>query len=145
MQNQNAENEYECALSGKVANDAELVVDDAQDDADLDALPVGWVKVTVQRRGVNPAWIAIQRTKAHHVASIMAQVGDDMSPEERAAQAEIAEVTINANFYALEAGTPKYVVVEDVAYVANPDTNKQVQAEWVKIASSLGVDVSGSG
>lgn len=141
--NDSNSSEYECAISGKVAPEADLVLDDNNDEADLDNLPVGWVKVTVQRRGVNPEWIEVQKRKQRQLAGMKAQIPDGGSGAERAEQEADVEYAVRAAFFAIEQGTPKYVTVEDVAYVSNPDANKQVGEEWKKLATLLSVDVSG--
>jgi hypothetical protein len=134
--------EYECALSGKAAADTDLVPDDKNDESDLGEMPVGWIRVTVQRRGVNPAWLEIQKRKARQLAGMQAQI-PDLADAERAEAVEDTRMAVEAAFFAIEQGTPKYVTVEDVAYVSNPDANKQIVAEWKKIADALSLDVSG--
>lgn len=137
-----SENEYECAISGKVATDSDLVLDDKHDEDDLAELPVGWVRVTVQRRGVNPAWLEIQKRKARQLAGMQAQI-PELPDAERAEAVEDTRMAVEASFFAIEQGTPKYVTVEDAAYISNPDASKQVAAEWKKIADVLSLDVSG--
>ncbi len=138
------ESSFECCLSGKIASFAEPVTDDARDEEDLDEMPVGWIRVVVQRRGVSPLWVEIQKRKARQFAGVQAQIPPDLSDADRAEAMRDAEVGVDAAFFAIEMGTPKYIVVEDEAYVANPDADKQVQAAWAQVASALGVDVSGS-
>jgi hypothetical protein len=135
--------DYECAISGKYAAETDLVLDDENDEAGLDALPIGWIKITAQRRGVNPAWLEIQKRKARQLAGMQAQIpeGDDA---DRAEQIEDVKMAVDAAFFAIEKGTPKYVVIEASCVVLNPDANKQVGAEWKGIASVLSLDVSGS-
>jgi hypothetical protein len=67
----------------------------------------------------------------------------DLADAERAEAVEDTRMAVEAAFFAIEQGTPKYVTVEDVAYVSNPDANKQIVAEWKKIADALSLDVSG--
>jgi hypothetical protein len=53
--------EYVCALSGVEADEADLV---ASTDDEAGDLPVGWSRITIQRRVVNPRWIEVQQGKA---------------------------------------------------------------------------------
>lgn len=134
--------EFECAISGKRAPETDLILDDNDDESGLDTLPIGWIKITAQRRGINPAWLEIQKRKARQLAGMSAQLpeGDDA---ERAEQLEDVKMAVDAAFFAIERGTPKYIIIEASCVVLNPDANRQVAAEWKGIASTLSLDVSG--
>ena len=132
----NEESEYVCAISGRSPRETELVLDAPEED-DLDALPIGWIRVTVERRGINPLWLAMVATKTRVQAQLAQQIDPSLPPEEQAASVSDATMLVNAQFCALEARTPKYVTESVELFVRNPDEDKGVAAEWGKIAEAL--------
>jgi hypothetical protein len=138
---------YTCALSGKTAPDNEIV-HDAEEDDELGELPVGWIKVTVERRGVNPAWLEIQKRKARLTAVQQQQVATQLPAE--MPEAEKAEVMLDlaaavaAQFHALESETEKYLVAVGEAYVMPPEADAQVAAAWKGIIETLGLGAGAS-
>jgi hypothetical protein len=130
------DDDYVCAISGKEAREDELVLDAPEDD-ELEALPVGWIKVTVERRGVNPAWLAVQGAKARLLAQMQATIPADAPDEVRMAMTLDAELIVAAQFHAYEKDTPKYVTEAQERYVLSPDADKGVAEEWAKIAQAL--------
>ena len=105
--------EYECALSGLVAPGG------VESDTDgLGDLPIGWTKITVQRRRVNPAWMMIQQVKEAMVENVRKQ----MAPDIWATQGMAVAVQVEAQLHGLENDTPMFVTdVEDVVYLSDSD------------------------
>ena len=103
--------EYECALTGEQSP--------AGMDSDTDGLgdlPVGWTKITVQRRQYNPQWLLLQQVKEAMMAGSLQQ----LPPEMREAQAAAIELQVTATFYAMEKDTPMYEAdVDDVVYLSD--------------------------
>ena len=66
--------EFICSLSGVEAEEEELI-DDAEDS--LGAMPVGWTKVTFQRRLTNPRLEDIQQGKDALVQVAMSQIPEE--------------------------------------------------------------------
>lgn len=133
------ESEYVCTLTGRTAREKDLILDAPEDD-DLDALPIGWLKVTVERRGVNARWVEVANRKARLYAQVRSQLAE--IPEEARAEAVAdADMAIDAQFFAIEQGTPKYVTVAESVYVRDPDADKQAGEAWSQIAAVLQVDV----
>jgi len=133
------ETEYVCTLTGRTAREKDLILDAPEDD-DLDALPIGWLKVTVERRGVSARWVEVQNRKIRLRAQVVGQLSE--VPEEARAEAIAdAEMAIDAQFFAIEQGTPKYVTVSESVYVRDPDSDKQAGEAWVQVAAVLQVDV----
>lgn len=134
--------EYVCTLTGRSAREKDLILD-APDDDDLEALPIGWLKVTVERRGVNARWVEVTQRKMRVRAQLAAQLAE--VPEEARAEAVAdAEMAVDAQFFAIEQGTPKYVTVAETVYVRDPDSDKQAGEAWTQIAAVLQVDVGRS-
>jgi hypothetical protein len=132
--------EFSCAITGRPAPDDE-VVDDAQDDDDLENMPVGWLRITVERRGVNPEWVKIQAAKHAALEGVMSQVPADAPEEFRKQTREMQDVVINASFYAYEASIAKYLTFDEEVYVRNPDQDKEAAEGWKGIAEILGLSV----
>jgi len=127
-------NEYVCSLSGVEAEDEELVVD--ADDA-LGEMPLGWTKVTFQRRLENPRWEDVQQAKGALVQAALSQV-----PEEAREQAApVVAVQIDAQFAALEASIDRYVIFEETIYVAPPELDRALAAEFYSVRDRLGLPV----
>lgn len=133
--------EFECALTGMLADEDDLILDAADGD-DLEEQPIGWIRVTIERRGVNPAYVALLQAKERLLANALAgTIPPDMPAEDRAVLEADIRLSVDAQFFAIEQGTPKYVTHEDVVYIRNPDGDKQVSKAWGEIAAVLGTDV----
>jgi hypothetical protein len=126
--------EYVCSLSGVEAEDDELLEDG--DDA-LGDMPLGWTKVTFQRRLMNPRWEEIQQAKEALVQVALSQV-----PEEAREQAApVVAMQIDAQFAALESNTDRYVVFDETIYVAPPELDRALAAEFYSVRDRLGLPV----
>lgn len=139
--NPNNDPDYICAISGRSPKEADLVLDAAADD-DLDMLPVGWVRVTVERRGVNPAWVRILGAKARTLLNLMGQVPDDASDDAKTIMQDDMTTLVDAQFFAIESATPHYQTETVVLIVRNPDEDKGVAEAWGKVAEVLGFPAS---
>lgn len=126
--------EFICSLSGVEAEEEELI-DDAEDS--LGAMPVGWTKVTFQRRLTNPRWEDIQQGKEALVQVAMSQIPE----ESREAALPVVTLQIDAQFAALEAQTEPYVVFDEVIYIAPPEMDRALAAEFYSVRDRLGLPV----
>ena len=138
------EAEHVCAISGRSPAASDLV-QDADENDDLDTLPIGWVRVTVERRGVNPAWLALQGTKARTLANLLGQIPEEASTEDTAIMRGDMGVLIDAQFVGIESVTPRYTTETVTLFVCDPDEDKGVAAEWAKIAAALGFPAAVAG
>lgn len=120
-----------CALSGLVPLEAELVGGD-DDHSDI---PIGWIRVVLTRREPNPKGEAIIAMKAALVEQALTQI-----PAKQRADAQFAvELQIEAQFAALEANTPPFLIYEELAYIAPAIRDVQIAAEIVKLRATLGL------
>ena len=126
--------EYVCSLSGVEAEDDDIL-DDATDD--LGAMPVGWTRVTFQRRLMNPRWEEIQQGKEILIATAVGQVPE----ENREAARVLVALQIDAQFVALEAATERYVTYDEVIYVAPPEMDRALATEFFSVRERLGLPV----
>lgn len=124
--------EITCAFSGLVPVEADLSDDDG-DDSDI---PAGWVRVTITRREPNPRRVMIAALKAALVERTLGEV----PAKQRADAEESIALQIDAQFAALESITPAWLVAEEVAYIAPPARDKQIEAEYQKLRATLGLD-----
>ena len=130
---------YVCALSGKAASDEELV-DDAADTDALDEMPIGWIRITVERRGVAPEWVEFQTRREKLVAMQLSQLPTDATDEQRAeAEADI-RFALGAQLSYAESRLARYITLEDTVYVKNPDGDPQVAEAWAEVAKTLPLD-----
>lgn len=126
--------EYVCSLSGVEAEEEELV-DDAEDA--LGDMPVGWTRVTFQRRLMNPRWEEIQQAK-----EALVQIALTNIPEESREMATPAvTIQIDAQFASLEANTERYVTFDETIYVAPPEMDRALAAEFYSVRERLGLPV----
>lgn len=125
--------EYECALSGEVAEKTDLLVDEDDD------LPVGWSRITIERRIVNPRWVYIQNVKAALVEASVMQI-----PEEAREQMyPLMAMQIEAQFAALESQHDQYEIVTETVFVAPVLGDEQLAAEYNGIRAKFGLDAVG--
>jgi hypothetical protein len=122
-------NEFACAISGEEAEEEELIDDD-------DGLPVGWTRVTIERRKINPRWVDIQNTKANLVQAALSQV-----PEEyRDANYPLLALQIDAQFAYLEVNTEQYLMTSETVYVSPIEGNPEVAKTYNDVRGMLSLD-----
>jgi hypothetical protein len=105
--------EYECALTGVVEPGG------YENDSDgLGDLPVGWTKIEITRRQLNPRWMLIQQVKEAMVEGLVQQFPEDIRDVQRYA----VSVQVEAQFHGLEQDTPMYLPdIQDVVYISDND------------------------
>ena len=120
---------YECALSGISEEAEEKFAGDGLDD-----LPVGWTKITMTRRQVNPKWMAIQQVKEASVEALLQQFPEEI----REVQRFVVEIQVEAQLKALENDTPMFLAdVQDVVYVSD---SEDIEEELNEIREKLGLE-----
>ena len=121
-----------CALSGEQADDDDLVEDSPDE---LDNMPIGWTRITFERRLVNPRYAMVQQAKAMLVDAALANV-----PEEAREQARpLVQIQLDAQFAALEAETVEFSIEREVVYVSDTDQNTLVAKEFDAVREALGL------
>lgn len=125
-------NEYVCALSGVEAEDEDLVIGGEDDVADL---PVGWTKITLQRRVVNPRWTEVQQGKAAMVEVTLMQIPEEAREQMR----PLIALQVDAQFAALEANTEEFGTEEEVVFVSPPESDKALAAEYFELRDRFGL------
>jgi len=120
--------EYECALTGVVADGG-----DPSDDDGLGDLPVGWTRVQLSRRQFNPKWVLIQQVKQGMIHGMLEQTPD--APE---FQRYALSLQVEAQFHSLEGDTPMYLPdLEEVVYISGAE---EITESLNQVRSALGLD-----
>lgn len=120
---------YECALTSL---ESQAGVDDDSDG--LDDLPVGWTKITIQRRGYNPKWLFIQQVKEQMIAGLLQQ----FPPEVQEGQELAIRIQVEAQMHSLESDTPMYERdMDDVVYLSD---SGQIVETFNEIRALLGLE-----
>lgn len=123
------ESEFECALSGvTTAGDGNVVPDD-----ELEDLPVGWTKVTFERRRYNPEWVQIQSVKSIAKAGLMMQIQENMRAENEWA----IDIQVRAQFLVLEQTVPRYLTEVEEVYISD---SSEVIEPYNELRDQLGLD-----
>jgi hypothetical protein len=126
---------YSCSLSG-VEPDPESMLE--EEDADeMGTLPVGWTKITFERRLPNPEWGEIQAVKDGLVEATLAQLPEgDRDKAYRAVEIQIA-----AQFAQLEANSDPFLGMREVIYIAPPEYDMALAREFFDLRKRLGLPV----
>ena len=104
---------YVCSLSGS----SEPVLDEdaaalVGADDDLDDLPVGWGRVSIEVRVENPDWHLLQAARHGLVHESVQQMGD--SPQNR----RLAEILVDGQLAGALDSTPRFVTAREEFHVA---------------------------
>lgn len=123
------EEQYVCALSGLTSDPS------PEDECDgLGDLPIGWTRITITRRQLNPAWVELQQAKERIIEAFLEQIPQEL----RDMQRRLFEIQVAAQFYGLEATVDKYLPdVEDTLDCAD---DPEVEDVLNGIREQLGLD-----
>jgi len=110
------EDEILCAVTGIAPTETEL--DNAED-----GIPEGWIRLTAERKFVNPKWEAIQMVKQ----GLMQQTLATIPEKDRDNQLINVAIQVEAQFALLEDKTDQYFTVTEEIVIAPPETNEYVK------------------
>ena len=120
-----------CALSG-IAAPEEILLDDENGEE----VPMGWIRVTLERVIPNPKLVEIHQTKAAMLAAATQQIPEEV----REAQQFIISTQLDAQFFALEQSTPEVLTLGEQVYIAPPEMNEQLLDEYNAFRETLSLD-----
>jgi hypothetical protein len=123
--------EYVCGISG-VEADEEAFIEGSDDLGDM---PVGWTKITLQRRLYNPRWLEIRQAKEALVEVTLSQLPEEARDQMR----PLIAIQVDAQFAALEASVEEFVIDEEEVFVAPPESDKALAAEYFEVRDRLGL------
>ena len=66
----------------------------------FDDAPLGWVKITIERKHINPQWAAVQMVKKGLIETTLAALPEDQRELQRLG----IEIQVEAQFYGYESG-----------------------------------------
>lgn len=97
--------EFECALTGKVVESEEG-----------DSFPLGWTKISITRRQMNPRWGMLMQVQQALIEGAMAQVPAEVADIQRL----VISSQVEAQFHGLMKDTPSFVEdVQDEIYICD--------------------------
>lgn len=124
--------EYECALTGISQEGGPL---NTEDD-DLEDLPVGWTRVTIQRRQYNPEWVLLQQVKEAALQGILIQMPEEM----RAEQTPLMRIQVKSQFFAMEQAIPMFTTdIDEVLFIASGEDALEAFNEF---RQNLGLNIA---
>jgi hypothetical protein len=124
--------DYYCVLSG--LSPQSIGEDEGDDFGDM---PNGWLKITVQRRVENPKWQLIQQIKEASLEQMIAQIPEEARDE---SVSEALAIQIEAQYVAIEDRIGRYIVDEEVRYIADPAQSEAIQKETKTLFDKLELD-----
>lgn len=125
--------EYICALSGIAANEEQYI--DGGDE--LEDLPVGWTKVTIQTRQLNPKYQLLLTTKEAMRKQAESGISDEVTGDEREIALASIALQVDAHFANIAAEISPFLIEESVTYVSHIEDNTELKEEWEKILRSI--------
>lgn len=125
-----------CSLSGVEAPDGEILPDDMADALGL--LPMGWTRITIERRLPSQEWQEIQQVKMIMSEAAVQQLPEDQRVPEavRAIQIQVA-----AQFASLEANLSPFSNMKEVLFLAPPELDPALAKEFFEIRDRLGLPI----
>jgi hypothetical protein len=127
--------EIVCGLSGITPTPDEVA--EANTDGN-DVIPNGWIRVTIERRYLNPLWTHVQAVKQSLVQATLQQIPED----QHEAQAPNVMVQVDAQYHALES-TDKYKRIstdKEEIYIAPPESDEDIMEEYLQLLDLLGLE-----
>ena len=122
-----------CAFSGLRPKESEYI----ESDDELEDLPEGWSKITIQTRKENPEWKILQAVKMAMTLQLEAQIGESATIEET----DIAKISIRmqveAQFSSLEDRIPRFNIEERTTFISDPNQDNAIQEMFNKFLSDL--------
>ena len=115
-----------CAFSGIAPTEEEL----------FSEIPVGWIRVTVEKQLINPQWAAIQMVKKGLVESTLLQIPE----EHREMQRMGVEIQVAAQFHSYEEQFEQFLAVSEEAYISNPNNNEEIKKAFEELVDTLGLE-----
>ncbi len=112
-----------CAISGIPAPEGE-------------GIPDGWIKLTIERRYMNPKWMAIQLVKESLIQQTLGQLPED----QKEIQQLPVQIQVEAQYIQLEQQTEQFFVDKEDIYISDPRENDGVAKVWNSICEQLGIE-----
>jgi hypothetical protein len=105
-----------------------------------DDMPIGWVRVTIERQHLNPEWVQIQQFKESATQQEFAKIADAVSEEQRPAVYAAIQLQIRASFAALEATVDRVISEVQEVLIAPPESDSDIAEALAEARDLLGFD-----
>jgi hypothetical protein len=115
-----------CAISGITPDENEF----------FDDAPLGWVKITVERKHINPQWAAVQMVKKGLIETTLAALPEDQRELQRLG----IEIQVEAQFYGYESEIDQFITQEEEVFVSPPERDETIGESWSQIEDALGLE-----
>jgi len=125
--------DYICALSGLAPKEDDYV--DGGDE--LDDLPMGWSRVTIQTRRANPKYELLLAVKSVMRDQLEAQIKEDIPDEQRNLAKASIELQVDAQFAAIAPEIPPFLIEERITYISDVKKDKELETAWTGILKEL--------
>lgn len=129
-------NEIICAFSGIQPQEEEYV--ESQDE--LGEMPIGWSKVTIQTRKMNPEWNMLQAVKIAMAQQLESQIDESVSEQDRNIARISIKMQVDAQFCALEDRTPQFLVDERITYISDPEKSDDIKGAFDNLLKDLDLE-----
>jgi len=136
---------YICSLSGIRATEDEIDTVEADED-----YPEGWIRVTVERKVVNPWWQRIQQCIEGELIQNIEASGlkkAKLGEAEMNEAVSFIQTQLDAK-YAPALSTPKYekwIIESEEIFISPPETDPELSAEYSKLRDLLGMESLAAG
>jgi len=127
---------FVCSLSGVEAPEEEILPDDLADGLGL--LPMGWTRLTIDRRLPSQDWQEVQQVKM-----LLAEAAFQQLPKEQQVPEakRTIQIQIAAQFAALEASMSPFNNLQEVIFLAPPELDPALAKEFFDIRGRLGLPI----
>ena len=115
-----------CAISGITPDDNEFFED----------APLGWIKITLERKHINPQWAAVQMVKKGLIETTLSQLPE----EQREMQRLGIEIQVEAQFHSYESEIDQFITQEEEVFVSPPERDDSLGEVWGQIQEILGLE-----
>lgn len=129
-----SEENYECALSGVVAEGDVFWEGDGLAD-----LPPGWFEVTIRRRIPNPQYLMVQQAKAAQVEIAMTQLPPNAPEHLKDAHRQMLAIQTDALYHSYEENIAPFFTIEEVVNISPVEAQEDLLEAFNDIREMVGL------
>ena len=115
-----------CAISGITPDESEF----------FDEAPLGWVKLTIERKHINPQWAAVQMVKKGLIETTLAALPKDQRELQRLG----IQIQVEAQFHSYASEIEQFIIQEEEVFVSPPEKDEAIGSTWSQIEDILGLE-----
>lgn len=118
-----------CALSGLPPEENEII---GESDT-----PYGWIKITIEKKHLNPEWASLQFIKKNDIEATLASFPE----EHREIQRPFIEQRIISAHYAYEQDLDQFVIESEELFIRPPNNDPEVRESWDQLLELLDLEI----